>query len=42
MEIFAEAQRYLQELTRIPDFLAKNALKGTALRQGDYTFIGTR
>lgn len=42
MEILAEAQRYLEELTSVRDFLAKHALKGTALREGDYTFIGTR
>lgn len=42
MEILRAAQEYMQEITAIGDFFAKNRLKGQVLRQGDYTFVGTR
>ena len=42
MEILKSAQRYMQEVTAIGDFFGKDRLKGRALRQGDYTFVGTR
>ncbi len=42
MEILKAAQRYIEEITGIGDFFAKDRLKGQVLRQGDYTFVGTR
>lgn len=42
MEILNAARRYMQEVTAIRDFFAKDRLKGQVLRQGDYTFVGTR
>ena len=42
MEIYTAAQRYLEEVTRVQGFLEKTTLKGIGLRQGDYTFVGTR
>ena len=42
MEILNAAARCLDEVSRIPGLMEKAALKGRGLRQGDYTFIGTR
>lgn len=42
MKLFEEAKQLLEELGGTPDFLAKATLKAGALRQGDYTFDGTR
>jgi len=42
MEILRVAQKYMQEITAIGEFFAKDRLKGQVLRQGDYTFVGTR
>ncbi len=42
MEILLAAQRHLEEVTRVQAFLEKAPLKGYVLRQGDYTFVGTR
>lgn len=42
MQLFEEAKQLLEELGRTPDFLSKATLKAQALRQGDYTFDGTR
>ncbi len=42
MEILKAAQRHMQEISAIGDFFAKDRLKGQVLRQGDYTFVGTR
>ena len=42
MEILKAAQQYMQEITAIGDFFAKDRLKGQVLRQGDFTFVGTR
>jgi len=37
-----QLQSALEELGGTPDFLANATLKAGALRQGDYTFDGTR
>ncbi len=42
LEIFEEAKRYLQTLDGVTGFLDKADLKRRTLRQGDYTFAGTR
>ena len=42
MKLFEETKQLLEELRMTPDFLAKAALKGRRLQQGDYTFDGTR
>lgn len=42
MEILKAAQRYMQEVSAVRDFFDKDRLKGQVLRQGDYTFVGTR
>ncbi len=42
MEILETAERHMEEITAIGDFFAKDRLKGQVLRQGDYTFVGTR
>lgn len=42
MQILKAAQQYLEEVTRVQGFLEKTTLKGIGLRQGDYTFVGTR
>lgn len=42
MEIFEEANRYIKELKALPDFLERARRKGRYLRQGPFTFAGTR
>lgn len=42
MEILNVAARYLDEVSRVPGLMEKAALKGRGLRQGDFTFVGTR
>lgn len=42
MKLFEEAKQRMEELQATKDFLAKTALKARPLRQGDYTFDGTR
>lgn len=42
MRIFEEAEQYLANLTAIPDFLARTALKERIFTEADYTFGGTR
>lgn len=42
MEILKAAQRHIDEMAGIGDFFAKDRLKGQVLRQGDYSFVGTR
>ena len=39
---YMQLQSALEELGGTPDFLANATLKAGALRQGDYTFDGTR
>ena len=42
MEIYKEAKRYVEELRALPDFLERAQRKGRYLRQGAFTFAGTR
>jgi hypothetical protein len=42
MKLFDEAKQLLAELQATQHFLAKATLKARVLRQGDYTFDGTR
>jgi hypothetical protein len=42
MRLFDDAKQLFEELAATQDFLAKARLKAKVLRQGDYTFDGTR
>ncbi len=42
MKLFEEAKQLFEALRTTEDFLAKATLKAYRLRQGDYTFDGTR
>ena len=42
MKLFEDAKQLLEALQATPDFLGKATLKARRLRQGDYTFDGTR
>ena len=42
MDIYGEAKQYIAELRALPDFLGRAQRKGRYLRQGAFTFAGTR
>ena len=42
MDIYEHAKQYLEELRSLPTFLDRASQKGRYLRQGGFTFVGTR